>query len=70
MGTRPEEDYRSYCISPTIKHLQSIMVSGCMASDVTGRPELASRKMNGAKYINKLEKKLLPSAVSLFSDNH
>ena len=34
---RPEEEYRPYCISPTIKHPQSIMVWGCMAASGIGR---------------------------------
>ena len=29
---RPDEKYRPYCISPTIKRPQSIMVWGCMAA--------------------------------------
>ena len=66
---RPEEEYRPYCISPTIKHPQSIMVWGCMAVSGIGRLKLVSEMMNGTKYIDVLENQMLPSASSLFSDN-
>ena len=66
---RPKEQYRPYCISPTIKHPQSIMVWGCMAANGVGRLEVVSGMMNGTKYIDVLERKMLPSARSLFSDN-
>ena len=66
---RPKEQYRPYCISPTIKHPQSIMVWGCMAANGVGRLEVVSGMMNGTKYIDVLERKMLPRARSLFSDN-
>ena len=47
---RPEEEYRPYCMSPTIKHPQSIMVWGCMAASGIGRLKLVSGMMNGTKY--------------------
>ena len=34
---RPEEEYRPYCISPTIKHPQSIMVWSCMTANGIGK---------------------------------
>ena len=40
-----------------------------MAANGIGRLELVSRMMNGSKYIDVLEKKILPSARSLFSDD-
>ena len=66
---KPEEEYRPYCISPTIKHPQSIMVWGCMAANGIGRLKVVSGMMNGTKYIDVLENKMLPSARSLFSDD-
>ena len=66
---RPEKEYRPYCISPTIKHLQSIMVWGCMAASGIGRLKLDSGMMNETKYIDVLENQMLPSARSLFSDD-
>jgi len=64
---KPGEEFRPYCISPTIKHPQSIMVWGCMSASGVGRLEVVSGMMNAIKYINVLEKKMLPSAQSLFS---
>ena len=66
---KPEEEYRPYCISPTIKHPQSIMVWGCMAANGIDRLKVVSGMMNGTKYIDVLENKMLPSARSLFSDD-
>ena len=66
---KPEEEYRPYCISPTIKHPRSIMVWGCMAANGIGRLKVVSGMMNRTKYIDVLENKMLPSARSLFSDN-
>ena len=66
---RPNEEYRPYCISPTIKHPQSIMVWSCMTAHGIGRLENVSGMMNAMKYIDVLENKILPSARSLFSDN-
>ena len=66
---RPNEEYRPYCISPTIKHPQSIMVWSCMTAHGIGRLEIVSGMMNAMKYIDVLENKMLPSARSLFSDN-
>ena len=66
---KPEEEYWPYCISPTIKHPQSIMVWGCMAANGIGRLKVVSGMMNGTKYIDVLENKMLPSARSLFSDD-
>ena len=45
------------------------MVWGCMAANGVGRLEVVSGMMNGTKYIDVLERKMLPSARSLFSDN-
>ena len=66
---RPNEEYWPYCISPTIKHPQSIMVWSCMTAHGIGRLEIVSGMMNAMKYIDVLENKMLPSARSLFSDN-
>ena len=66
---RPNEEYRPYCISPTIKYPQSIMVWSCMTAHGIGRLEIVSGMMNAMKYIDVLENKMLPSARSLFSDN-
>ena len=66
---RPEEEYRPYCISLTIKHPQSIMVWGCMAASGIGRLKLVSGMMNETNYIDVLKNQMLPSACSLFSDD-
>ena len=66
---RPGEEYRPHCISPTIKHPQSIMVWGCTAASNIGRLKLVSEMMNGTKYIDVLENQMLSSARSLFSDD-
>ena len=63
---KPEEEYRSYCISPTVKHLQSVMAWGCMAENGIGRLELISGMMNTLKYIDELEKKCCPVHVPCF----
>ena len=63
---RPEEEYRPYCISPTIKHPQSIMVWGFMAAIGIGTLKLVFEMMNGTKYIDVLENQMLPTARSLF----
>ena len=67
---RPAEEYRPYWISTTVKHLQSIMVWCCMAANGIGRLKLVSGMMNGIKYADVLEKKTLPNARSLFSDDN
>ena len=57
---RPEEEYRLYCISPIIKHPQSIMVWGCMAASGIGRLKLVSEMMNETKYIDVWKTKCYP----------
>ena len=45
------------------------MVWGCLAANGIGRLKVVSGMMNGTKYIDVLENKMLPSARSLFSDD-
>ena len=45
------------------------MVWGCVEANGIGRLELVSGIMNATKYIDELEKKMLPSTRFLFSDN-
>ena len=66
---RSEEEYQPYCISPTIKHPQSIMVWDCMAANGIGRLKLVSGRINGTKCIDVLKNQMLSSARSLFSDD-
>ena len=67
---RPGEEFKPDCILPTIKHPTSVMVWGCMSAAGVGRLHVCEGMMNGAKYIDVLEKKLIPSARDLFGDNH
>ena len=59
---RSEEESRPYYISPTVKHSQSIMVWCCIAAHGIGSLELINGMINGTKYINMIEKRMLSFA--------
>lgn len=62
------EEFKPECLNHTVKHPLKIMVWGCISGVGVGRLELVSGMMNGSKYINVLEKKMLPSAAAMFPD--
>ena len=49
---RPEEGYRSYCILPTVNHLQPMMVWDCMAVNGIDKLELVSKIIYATNYID------------------
>ena len=65
---RKGEAFKPWCITPTVKRPTSVMVWGCMAASGVGRIDFVLGMMNGEKYITTLQRKMLPSASSLFSE--
>lgn len=65
---RPGEEYKPYCILPAVKHPTSVMVWGCMSASGVGRLEVCSGMMNATKYVDVLQRKMLPSAAVLFPE--
>ena len=70
VARRPKEEYRPYCITPTINHPQPIKAWGCIRANAIGRLEVVSQMINTTNYIDEPEKKMLPSARFLFSDDN
>ena len=62
---RHEDEYRHI-----VSHQPSIMVGGRMAANCIGKLELVFGMMSGTKYIDVLERKMLPTARSLHSDDN
>ena len=63
---RAGEEMIPECLTPTMKHPQSVMVWGCMSTTGVGRLEVCQGIVNAQKYIKILETKMLASARSLF----
>jgi hypothetical protein len=63
---RAGEEMIPECLTPTMKHPQSVMVWGCMSTTGVGRLKVCQGIVNAQKYIDILETKMLASARSLF----
>jgi transposase len=64
----PGEEYKPECINVSVKHPLKIMVWGCMAASGVGRLHIVEGMVNAAKYIDILQKCMIPSAEKLFRD--
>lgn len=65
---RSGEELLPECLMPTMKHPVSVMVWGCMSASGVGRLTVCDGIVNGVKYIEILQTKMLPSARSLFGN--
>lgn len=66
---RPGEAYDKKCVLQAPKHPASVMVWGCFSGDDLGKLEFLEGKVNADKYIEVLDKCLLPSVESIFAEN-
>lgn len=60
------EAYKPWAFLPTVKHPTTVMIWGCFSFVGAGRIDFCVGRMNAAKYIDTLERKLLPSAGTMF----
>lgn len=63
---RPGEEFLPECTLPTIKHPTPVMIWGCFAASGPGRLHVCEGMMNAKKYIEVLEKVMMPSGNELF----
>ena len=63
---RVGEELLPECLTPTMKHPVSVMIWGCMTATGVGRQHVCQGIINGQKYIEILERKMLSSARQLF----
>jgi transposase len=66
---RVGEELLPGCLTPTMKHPVSVMMWGCMTATGVGRLHVCNGIINGAKYIEILQTKMLSSARALFDPN-
>lgn len=64
----PGEEFKPECLNLTVKHPLKIMVWGCMAASGVGRLHIVDGMINATKYIDILQKCMMPSAQRLFDD--
>ena len=64
------EAFKSWAVLPTVKHPTTVMIWGCFSFAGLGRIDFCNGRMNAAKYITTLERKLLPSAEDMFGEDN
>lgn len=62
----PGEEFKPECLNLSVKHPTKVMVWGCMASSGVGRLHIVDGMVNARKYIEILQRCMLPSAQQLF----
>jgi len=66
----PGEEFKPECLDLSVKHPTKIMVWGCMAASGVGRLHIVDGMVNAKKYVEILNKCMLPSANHLFPGDY
>lgn len=64
----PGEEFKPECLNLTVKHSLKIMVWRSLAASGVGRLQIVDGMVNATKYIDILQKCMIPSAQDLFHD--
>uniref|UniRef100_A0A2H6NH50 Transposase Tc1-like domain-containing protein n=1 Tax=Micrurus carvalhoi TaxID=3147026 RepID=A0A2H6NH50_9SAUR len=61
----PAEEFRPYCLNLSVKHPLHMMIWGYITASGIGRIQIVQGIMNSKRYVEVLEKTMLPSAQQL-----
>jgi len=60
------EEFKPECLNLSVKYPTKVMVWGCMSASGVGRLHVVQGMVNAAKYVEIMQKVMLPSAQELF----